>query len=210
MPISWDGVIWDTMGVNNFWSKVTWSVRDGVGIHILVALMPQTLLLAPGLGALYLTPGLILLDILTLWPVLSPVNLLGMAQSRFTSLRNIIPWALHEFLTWLLWENLSVKGQLNTVREKCPLWSPDLVPSPAFAVFLHTPKFKEFLKYHQLALKVHAAFYISNQIDISYIKSDWDTLPGSNSCLKGRETWQLSLATNSINGKSVMTLLTKK
>ena len=102
--------------------------------------------------------------------------------------------------------------QLNTVISwtRCPLWSPDLIPSPAFEVFLHTPKFKEFLKYRQLALKVHAAFYISNQIDVNFIKSDWDTLPGSKSCLKGRESWQLSLATNSINGKSVMMLLTKK
>ena len=102
------------------------------------------------------------------------------------------------------------EGAAERGEGKCPLRSPDLIPSPAFAVFFHTPKFKEFLKYHQLALKVHAAFYISNQIDISYIKSDRDTLPGSNSCLKGRESWQLSLATNSINGKSVMTLLTKK
>ena len=78
------------------------------------------------------------------------------------------------------------EGAAERGEGKCPLRSPDLIPSPAFAVFFHTPKFKEFLKYHQLAQKVHAAFYISNQIDISYIKSDRDTLPGSNSCLKGR------------------------
>lgn len=46
---------------------------------------------------------------------------------------------------------------------------------PSQSLSIHQSS-KEFLKYRQLALRFTLLFYISSQIDISYIKSDRDVL----------------------------------